>query len=92
VAVLSIGGSVIITISHNVTRFNMAKVEALFFLFIYIYLRQPFPYSLRLLEVFNVTLLAYHFYRSISIWCGPKGLHADIGSLKRFGFNRYRAS
>jgi hypothetical protein len=38
VAVLSIGGSVIITISHNVTRFNMAKVEALFFLFIYIYI------------------------------------------------------
>jgi hypothetical protein len=58
VAVLSLGGSVIIAISHNVTRFNIAKVETLFFLFIYIP-DNLFPYSLRLLEVFNVTLLAY---------------------------------
>ena len=33
-------------------------------------------------------LLADHFHHSNSKWCGPKGLHADIGSLKRFNIHR----
>jgi hypothetical protein len=76
--------------TDNITRFNVAKVERYFFLFSS-HIGQPFHIVLRLLEVFNV-ITCVSFYCSTSKWYGPKGLHADIGSLKRFRCNMHIAS
>jgi hypothetical protein len=55
--------------SVNITRFNVAKVERYFFLFIY--QTTTFPYSLRLLEIFHY--LHVIFTAPFRSGAGPRG-------------------
>jgi hypothetical protein len=59
----------ICVIAYNITRFNVAKVEGYFFLFIY---QTTFPYSLHLLEAFNVITYT-SFYPLFRSGTGPRG-------------------